>query len=236
MKFLFRWAFRLFLICVVLIVALVLVKDALLKSFAEQRIRSETGLDARIGKLEAGLLSPSLTIENLKIYNTAEYGGSPLIDLPELHLEGYGGSLALHKLHFKLVRLHVNEVNIVENKEGRTNIVRFLEELEKITSTNRPGASAFGWEFTGIDTLNLSLGKLKYLSMKKPGKATDVDIGLKNEIITNVKSTAELSSVILSAALRKGITILGDPVVTPSVPTSKAPKKLEVTGKQPRKP
>jgi uncharacterized protein involved in outer membrane biogenesis len=236
MRFLFRWAFRLFLILVVLVVALVLVKDSLLKAFAEARIRSETGLDVRIGKLEAGLLSPSVTIENLRIYNTAEFGGSPLIDLPELRLEGDGGSLASRKLHFKLVRLHLNEVNIVENKDGRTNIVGILAGLEKMTSTNSRGARVAGWEFTGIDTLNLSLGKLKYVSMKKPGKTAEVDIGLRNEIITNVRSAAELSSVIISAALRKGITILGDPVSPPTMPTSKAPKKLEVTGKQPRKP
>lgn len=230
MKFLFRWAFRLFLVFVVLVVALVLLKDSALKAYVEHRIRSETGLDVRIGKLEAGLFNSTLTIENLKLYNTAEFGGSPLIDLPELHLEGDGSFLASRRLHFKLVRLAVHEINVVESQNGRTNIVGVLASLDKLTSTNRPTETPRDWEFDGIDTLNLTLGKLKYFSMKKLGQATEFDLGLNNQIVTNVKSLNELSSVVMTAILQKGITILGDPVSSAA-----AHKKSEITGKQPHR-
>lgn len=207
MRFLFRWAFRLVLLMVVLVVAVVLLKDTLLKSFAEYKIRSETGLDARIGRIASGLFSPTFTIENLKLYNAAEYGGSPLLDIPELHLECRRGPLALQKLQFKLVRLDLQEVNVVENKNGNTNIVGMLGALEKLTSSNTPEPSWMGLKFQGIEILNLTLGKIRYSSLKKPGKTTEVELGLKNEIITDIKTLPQLTDLLLNAMLKKGITI-----------------------------
>ncbi|MBM3832190.1 MAG: hypothetical protein FJ403_02715 [Verrucomicrobia bacterium] len=227
MRFLFRWAFRLFLILVVVVVALVLLKDALCKSLAEHRLRAETGLDARIGKLEIGLLHPTLTIENLKLYNTAEFGGSPFVDLPELHLEASPRAFASQRLQFRLVRVSLNELNIVESKDGRTNIIGLLGQLETIVSTNSAKETVLGFPFDGIDTLNLTLGKIKYLSMKKPGKSTEVDLGLKNKIVTGVKSVEDLSNILITAMLQKGITLLGNPIGAPA----ESPKSSKPTAK-----
>lgn len=41
----------------------------------------------RLGRLEIGLLNPKVTIENFVLYNAAEFGGAPMVDLPELHVE-----------------------------------------------------------------------------------------------------------------------------------------------------
>ncbi len=86
MRFLVRWTFRLVILAAVLAVALILSKDALLKSLAETQIRAQTGMDVRIGKLELGLFSPTLNVEDFKLYNPAEFGGSPLLDVPDLHV------------------------------------------------------------------------------------------------------------------------------------------------------
>lgn len=207
MRFLFRWAFRLILLAVVLAVALVLLKDTLLKSYAEHRIQTQTGLDAKIERLQAGLFSPTLTIENLKLYNAAEFGGSPLLDLPELHLEFESSRLALRKLHFKLVRLRLNELNIMESKNGRTNITGFVGELQKVSSTHDNNSLAADFQFAGIDVLNLTMGMVRYSSLKQPGKDMDVQLGLKNEILTHIKTLPELSELILNILFKRGITI-----------------------------
>ena len=115
MKTLFRWVFRLFVLSIVLVVALVLLKDTLVKAIAERQIRAQTGMDVKIGKFELGLLSPTLSIEDFKIYNTAEFGGSPFLVMPELHVECEGSDLMAHRLHLKLVRFNLAEINIVQN-------------------------------------------------------------------------------------------------------------------------
>src|SRR5262245_22829621 len=106
MRFLIRWAIRLFIIFIVFLVALVLLKDTLFKALLEYRVRARTGLDVRIGRLEVGLSSPRLVMEDFKLYNSAEFGGSPLVEIPELRMEYDPTALATCRLHLRLLRLH----------------------------------------------------------------------------------------------------------------------------------
>ncbi len=87
MKWLFRWLFRLLILLIVLVVAGVLLLNPIAKEITEYRIKRETGMDVKIGNLEVGILNPGVTIENLVLYNSAEFGGAPFIDLPELRVE-----------------------------------------------------------------------------------------------------------------------------------------------------
>src|SRR5262245_38548014 len=183
MKFLIRWAIRLFIIFIVLLVALVLLKDTLLKALAEYRLRSQTGLDVKIGRFEVGLSSPRLTVEDFTLYNSPEFGGSPLVQIPEVHVECDPGALAFGKLHLKLLRLNLNEINIVESKDGRTNITVLLERLREKHDRRSSGTStAGGVAFQGIDTLNLTAGTVKYSSLRRANKNLEFEVGLRNEV------------------------------------------------------
>ena len=209
MKFLIRWAIRLFIISIVLVVALVLLKDTLLKALMEYRLRSQTGLDVRIGRFEVGLSSPRLTMENFKLYNSAEFGGFPLVEIPELHLECDATALAFRRLHLKLLRLHLSEVNIVESKGGRTNIMVLRARLQEKSGPRSSDTNVgMGMKFQGIDTLNLTVGKVKYSSLRKPSSNLELDVGLQNEILTNVKSMEDLSGLLLKIIFREGFNIL----------------------------
>ena len=126
MKWLFKWLFRLGLLLVVLIVVLVLSKDAIMKAAAEQRIRAHTGMDVKIGRFSIGILSPVVTIENLKLYNRPEFGGAPFIDMPELHVEYDRAALSRGKLHITLMRFNLAELNVVKNEAGQTNLVSLM--------------------------------------------------------------------------------------------------------------
>src|SRR4051812_1971403 len=139
MKMLFRWAFRIFILLVVLLVAGILLLDTIARSIAENRIRNKTGMDVKMGSLSLGLLSPVITIENFKLYNTAEFGGSPFVEVPELHVEYDRSALFSRKLHCKLVRFNVAEVNVVQRKDGKTNI-QALEETQRKAARTTNGS------------------------------------------------------------------------------------------------
>jgi uncharacterized protein involved in outer membrane biogenesis len=186
---------------IVLLVALVLLKDTLIKSLAERRIRSETGLDVRIGKFEVGLLTPTVTIENFKLYNNPEFGGSMFIDLPELHLEYDLTPMTSGQLHLKLLRLNLTEINLVENKDG-SNLELLQHKLEENPQGSPEQKNKRKIEFTGIDTLNLTIGKVNYANLKEPGKNWSRNLGLKNEVVKNVKSEADLAGVVLKSLVR----------------------------------
>jgi uncharacterized protein involved in outer membrane biogenesis len=161
-------------------------------------MRAGTGLETRIGQIDVGLLSPTITIENFKLYNTPEFGGSVFIDMPELHLEYDPAGIRSGKLHFKLVRLDLAEIALVQDKKGRSN-VQDLERRSREVSRHKK-SSGEELRFTGIDTLNLSLGKFR-LSNLASGRDQEINFGIKNQISHNVKSDADLAglSVLLAA-------------------------------------
>jgi uncharacterized protein involved in outer membrane biogenesis len=206
MKFLCRWAFRGLILLLVAAIALVLLKDVLLKAWAEQQVRSRTGMDMKIGRFETGLFTPTLTIEDLVLYNTPEYGGSPFLRAPDLHIEVDTRALTSRHLHLKLVRLALTELNIVEGFNGRTNLVldpsRPAPSLGVLNSN-----SVLGLQFTGIDTLNLSLGKLTYRSLKRPHQDTELRLNLHNEIITNIRTADQLAETLTRTIFRNGFTV-----------------------------
>ncbi|MBU6401222.1 MAG: hypothetical protein KGS61_12970 [Verrucomicrobia bacterium] len=207
MRFIVRWAFRLFVLLVVLVVALVLLKDTLVRALAESSIRSATGLEAKIDKFEVGLLTPTLTIENFTLYNSADFGGAPFVIIPELHVEYDVAAAALGKIHLTLVRFNLGEIDIVQDKGGKWNYQELQAALAKRASDKSVKPTA---DFTGIDTLNLTLGAVKYTSLKPGGKTWKRDLRIKNEILQNIKSTSDLDAAILKVLLRRGLSLAGD--------------------------
>ncbi|MEO8426667.1 MAG: AsmA family protein [Verrucomicrobiota bacterium] len=220
MRFLVRWTFRCVLLSIVLFVALVLLKDTLVKSLVERRIRSQTGLEVRIGKFEASLLTPTVTIENFKLYNAPEFGGSMFIDLPELHLEYDLTPMTSGQIHLRLLRLNLTEINLVENKDGKTNLELLQHRLEESPQWSPDQKNKRKIEFAGIDTLNLTIGKVNYISFKEPGKNWSRNLGLKNEVVKNVKSEADLAAVVLKSLVQTWYS--GRGVIAPPAPEKPA--------------
>jgi hypothetical protein len=118
---LFRFALYLFIVFVVLVVAGILLLDTIAKEIMQSRIRAETGMGAKIGKVSIGLLSPTVTVENFKLYNTPEFGGSQCLDVPELHVEYDVRAARTGKIHLKLVRFNLAEVDVLQDKRGHSN-------------------------------------------------------------------------------------------------------------------
>lgn len=199
-RFITRWLFRLLILLIVLGVSLVLLKDILLKSWIESRIRSETGLEARIGGFELALLAPTLTLEDFILYNPAQFGGSPFLIIKEIHVEYDREALSHRELKITLLRFNLSEIDVVENQKGESNLQMF-QALTQANSQKKPREQSL--DFMGIDTLNLTLGKIRFVSLKTPGPAREIDLGVKNQIQKNIKSAADLNAMILRLVLQK---------------------------------
>ncbi|MST01325.1 MAG: hypothetical protein EXS29_08460 [Pedosphaera sp.] len=201
-----KWIVGIVVVLLLLAIGALFALDPVAKKAVEAGITKNTGLDTKIGKLEIGVFSPKLTIEDFKIYNSAAFGGSPLLDLKELHVEYDRDALKERRLHFKLVRLHLNEVSIVRGMDGKLNI-------GSLSKGNASGGVKGGektevdvggkkHEFAGIDVLNLSLGKLRYVDMKEPGKVNETSFGTQNEIILDIKTEEDLRNKMIPILLK----------------------------------
>jgi len=198
MKRLFKWALRLAVLLVVLFVVLLLSLDSIFKALVERQVRAGTGMDVKIGKLSVGLLSPVVTIENLRLYNPAEFGGTPFLDIRELHLEYDRAALVRRTLHVKLLRLDLAELNVVKSDAGHTNLVSLQPAPPPVAP--RPDE----WIFTGVDVLNLTVGTVRFVDLKNLRKNREFKPDLHNQIFKDVKTTADLYGILFMVWLRSG--------------------------------
>jgi len=207
MRWIFKWLLRLFILAVVLVVIFFLSLDSMLRVMMEHRIRAQTGMEAEIGKFSLGLVSPTITIKDLKIYNPASFGGTPFLNIPEIHVEYDRAALARREIHVTLMRFNLGELDIVKNQAGQTNIFSLGVNLPMKKSGGKSAVNfkkRTGYDFTGVDVLNVSVGKAKFIDLKDRRNNRGQTIGIENIVIKNVKSLPDLAGLEVLIALRGG--------------------------------
>jgi len=205
MRRLLKWIFRIIALVVIAAILLLVFKDTILRMVTEHQIRAETGMDVKIGRISSGLFSPVVTIENLKLYNTPEFGGTEFLIIPELHIEFDADALAAQKLKIKLVRFNMAELDVVKNQAGQTNVITMLAKMPK--GRLAPHGIRFGgkkFDFESIDVLNLSIGRMRFIDLKDRNKDRDVVLNLDNQVFNNVKTEGDVYSILLLIWLRSG--------------------------------
>ncbi len=187
---LIKWLLIVTLVIVAVAVGLVLSRDKIAKSAMEQQIRAQTGMDVKIGKLSTKLLSPIATIQNLTLYNTADFGGTPFLHIREMHIEFDREALAHRELHFKLLKLNIGEMAVVKNDLGQTNIVNMMAAAKL-----KPPTGAV--EFKGIEVANFSIAKISYLDLKNQRNNRQTTVNLQNQVFRNLNTAGDFSSALV---------------------------------------
>jgi uncharacterized protein involved in outer membrane biogenesis len=203
-KWFSRWIFRLLFLAVVLVVVFVLSFNSLVRVLIEHNIRAQTGMDAEIGSVEVGWTEPTFEIRDMKIYNSPGFGGTPFLDIPEIHAEYDRFALLKGELHLTLLRLNLSELDIVRSKNGQINVFT----SGKVPRKNSSGISVpsfkkeTGYNFEGIDALNVSFNKAKYIDLQNRHNDREQTIGLQNCVVPEVKSTRDLAGLVFIIDLK----------------------------------
>jgi hypothetical protein len=191
-KFL-RWVIVVLGVVLALLIAALLSRDIVLKSLATRGIEEETGLRAVIGELTTTLGSGALHVRDLKLYNPPEFGGELMADIPEIFVNIDADQAANGKLHFRNLKLTLSELNIVKNAAGRLNLdgvekrVRERQHLRRKRKDEK-----FEFEFAGLEQLQLTLRKVLYTDLRPPTLTRALDLAVKDEIVTGLKTEEEL--------------------------------------------
>jgi hypothetical protein len=205
-KWIFKWLLRLFILAVVLAVVFLLSLNSILRVVMEHNIRAQTGMDAEIGRFKLGLLEPTIEIQNLKIYNPPSFGGTPFLDIPEIHVEYDRAALAKREIHVTLMRFNLGEFDIVKNEAGLTNIF----SLGITVPAKKPGGGRIkinlqkqtGYDFKSIDVLTVWVGTAKFVDLKDQRNNHEQNIGIEDCVIPNVKSPTDLAGLAALIELR----------------------------------
>jgi len=202
-RWIFKWVLRLFILAVILVIVFVLSLNSIVRAIMEHNIRAQTGMDAEIGRVKLGLLEPTLEIQDLKIFNPPSFGGTPFLDIAEIHAEYDRAALAQKQIHLTLLRFNLAELDIVKNREGQINIQALAGK-----SKTKPGVAApsfkkeTGYDFNGIDALNVSFNKARYIDLQNPKNNREQTIGIQNCVVPKVKSANDLAGLFVLIGLR----------------------------------
>ena len=223
MKRIFKWALALaatgIVLAVVAVIVLLMSYNSIVSHEIERSIQAQTGMKAEIGTLRIAIGAPTVDMRNFQLYNPHEFGNNtPFISIPELHMEYDRTALKRHELHIKLLRVNLAEVDIVKDQAGQTNI--FIPGISPAKTGNRNGGvnstnglarasdealanfkKQTGFDFTGIDLLDVSIGKVKYIDQGDAANDREQMIGIENCLMTNVKTPADLAGLAADIAL-----------------------------------
>jgi len=205
-RWIFKWLFRLFLLAAVLMVILLLSLNSIVRVVMEHNIRTQTGMDAEIGRVKVGLIEPTFEIEDLKIYNSPNFGGTPFLDIAEIHAEYDRVALARKQIHLTLMRFNLAELDIVKDRNGRLNISTLSNPPQKKGAAAAPAAPNFkkqtGYDFKEIDALNVTFNKAKYIDLQNPANNRQQVFGIQNCVVPDVKSANDLAGLVFLIDLR----------------------------------
>lgn len=203
-RWIFRWFFRLLLLAALAVVVVLVSLNSIIRIYLEHTIRARTGMDAEIGRFELGWFAPTIEIQNLRLYNPASFGGTPFLNVPEIHIEYNRAALAMKEIHLTLLRVDVAELDIVKGENGRTNIFE-IARARPAAPGNAPAGNfkaQTGYDFTGIDALNVSFQKAEYIDLQNPRDNRTQVIGIQNCVVPNVKSANDLAGLAFIIGLR----------------------------------
>lgn len=203
-RWFFKWFRRLVISVVALVVIFVLSLNSILRVFVEHKIRVQTGMDAEIGRLKFSWTEPTIEIQDLKIYNSPAFGGTPFLDIREIHAEYDRVALAKKELHLTLLRINLAELDIVKSQKGQTNIFELGKASQKKSGTAAPASfkKQTGYDFESIDALNVSFGEAKYIDLQNSHNDREQTIGIDNWVVPNVKSANDLAGLATFIELR----------------------------------
>lgn len=207
-----RWAVGVLAGGVFLLLALVLFRDAVLKALVERSLEEETGLRAVIGELTTTLGSGALRVRNLKLYNSPEFGGQLMADVPELVVDLDAVKAADGKLHFRELKLNLAELNVVKNAAGRLNLNGVEKRIrERLHQRRKKRGEKFRFEFAGIEKLQLTVGQVLYTDLAHPRRSLALNLSVADETVTDLRTEEELEKwasalvfrVLLQVSLRQ---------------------------------
>ena len=193
MRFLFRWAFRLLILLLVVGIGLFLTKDALAKWWIVNEFR-EQGMDAKIGRLEIGFpLNSTVAASDVTIYNLPKYGGAPMLRIDDLFIDCDFSELmnVSRRLrpHFRQVRIRLTEFHLVETRAGERNFISLPDAVAK--STVELALDESPLYFT-IGNLNFSWERLKFTNLSDAEKFRAVSLNIEGYTVQDIEKLSHL--------------------------------------------
>lgn len=188
------------LLAAVLLLGLIVAKDAIARLAITSGVRAATGLPLSIHRLTVGVFRPRIEVGGLELFNPPGFPESRMLAVPQLSMDYDPTALLRGHVHLRELRLEVQEFLVVKNAQGQLNLdaVRVVQNQKATGHAVAPAPRST----LQIDVLDLAIGRVlvKDYSGGGPPRVQEFPIHLhrRYEQITNVQA---LTSVVLVEAL-----------------------------------
>lgn len=178
-------------------------RERVLPAVAAQVIERATGMRTEIDAWEGrpGWDAGPVVLRGVRIHNFPEFGGGLLLNLPELVVDLDPAGAATGKVHFRQLRLHLAELNVIQDAEGRWNFERVEREM-----TERNAARTHRHQprlaFGGIDSLQLTLDRIRYTDLRRPDRSRELRVGVTNEVVSGLQTEEQFQEWLGSLLFR----------------------------------
>jgi uncharacterized protein involved in outer membrane biogenesis len=213
-----KWVIGLLVALIALLVLAIIFKSPILKMAICSTVKSSTGLKANIGQFDLDLGRSQLAISNFQIFNSPAFGNSILLDIPEIYLALESQDAASGKIRFKEIRFNMQELHVVQNTNGVTNL-ELLQKTFETNSAKKGQAHVKTIEFGGVDKIVVNLGKVKFTDLGNSANNVEMNLGVTNATALNLKSEEEMQNWATALLLRLAIQQWFDPESRKSLPT-----------------
>lgn len=200
---------RLLLGLVVLVAVLFVFRNQVIKAGISMGTKQVTGLNLEIAKLDVELSKTFVEVAGLRLENPSDFQDRTMVDLPLVYINYHLGDILKGNIHLEDLKLHLKEVMIIRNKDGKLNLDALkVAQKEKAGETKpapapaEPGKAAPPPPIQ-IDNLELKIERVIFkdysISADPIVQTFDVNIDEKHQNITDPDNLVKL---IISKALR----------------------------------
>lgn len=209
-------AFRIIVILVVIVGILVVGKNFLVKFAVEKGVYAATGLPLKMKKLNIGLITTNIGIQDLNLYNPKGFPKEVMFRAPEIFIDYNLGAMITGKIHLEDIRLDFDQFVIVKNKEGKTNLEALIpekEKAEKREAEKKPKKKGKMPDIQ-IDHLSVKIGKIIYKDYSGGGEPSvkEFKINLSQEYndVTNKNMNWHILMITNKAIMKTTLSSLAD--------------------------
>ncbi|MBL9173382.1 MAG: hypothetical protein JNL10_07605 [Verrucomicrobiales bacterium] len=205
-----------------LVAILVANVDRLTRSTLTYALSAQLGTGVRLDDVRLGFRDSSLLLRNLVVSNPPGFGPRALLVLPELYVAYDPDAAASNRVRFRDVRLHLGELNLEVDAQGRTNVMELAVHAARSRGLDpeRMGTQLlespeFTNRFEGIDRLTLTLGRIAYRDRRNSARDLDFQLGFTNRTFSHVTSPVQLMPLVVDILTRGGSPRVASPSRAP---------------------
>ena len=185
-------------------------KNAIAKTAVQSLCQTMTGLELHIRRLNIGVLTTLIDIQDLRLHNPPEFQDRVMFDLSEVYVDYNLRSILSGKVHLEELRLDLKELTIIRNEQGQLNLdslkaagaKKKAPEEKEAAREAAPAEEKKELPEIQIDRLVLKVGKVIYKDYSKGPEPNvqEFDVNL-NETYENISNIQALVPLIVSKAL-----------------------------------